>query len=133
MRYLLDTNACIALIREQPPQILRRLKRQEAGDVGISAITLAELRFGVAKSSRPETNAQALEEFILPLEILPFDEAAATAYGAVRADLERRGSKIGGNDTLIGAHALSVGVTLVTNNTREFSRIRGLKIVDWTI
>ena len=132
MRYMLDINACIALIRERSPQILRRLKRQEAGDVGISTITLAELRFGVAKSSRPEQNARALEEFLLPLEIVAFDEAAALACGAVRADLERRGTKIGGNDTLIGAHAMSLPVTLVTNNTKEFSRIRGLKIVDWT-
>jgi tRNA(fMet)-specific endonuclease VapC len=132
MRYMLDTNTCIALIRERSPQILRRLKRQAAGDVGISTITLAELRFGVAKSSRREKNAQALEEFLLPLEIVAFDEAAALAYGAVRADLERRGTKIGANDTLIGGHAMSLAVTLVTNNTKEFSRIRGLKIVDWT-
>lgn len=131
MRYMLDTNICIALIKRKPPKALRRFDRLTAGDVGISAITLAELRYGVAKSQNQERNRQALEEFLLPLEIADFDESAAAAYGTVRADLENAGRPIGPLDTQIGAHAQSLGAVLVTNNTAEFRRIKGLKIENW--
>jgi tRNA(fMet)-specific endonuclease VapC len=131
MKILLETDICIHLIRRRAPDTLRRLKRYAPGDVGISSITLAELAFGVSKSQQPEKNQAALHEFTLPLEVAPFDEAAANTYGAVRAELERSGYVIGPLDMLIGAHALSLGVTLVTHNTREFSRIAGLRLVDW--
>jgi len=131
MRYMLDTNICIALIKRKPPKALRRFDRLTAGDVGISVITLAELRYGVAKSQNTERNRQALEEFLLPLEVADFDERAASAYGTVRADLENAGGPIGPLDTPIGAHAQSLGVVLVTNNTAEFRRIKGLKIENW--
>jgi len=91
MRYMLDTNICIALIKRKPPKAIRRFDRLSAGDVGISGITLAELRYGVAKSQNIDRNTQALEEFLLPLEIADFDEGAASAYGTVRADLENAG------------------------------------------
>jgi tRNA(fMet)-specific endonuclease VapC len=102
------------------------------GDIGISSITLAELRFGVEKSRQVEKNRQALDEFILPLELADFDGKAADSYGKVRALLEREGKPIGSMDMLICAHALSLGVTLVTNNTGEFRQVRNLKIADWS-
>ena len=131
MKYLLDSNICIALIRKKPPKILKTLAAMAAGDVGISSITLAELRYGAAKSADEGKNAAALEEFLLPLEIADFDAAAALSYGRVRASLEKAGMPIGPLDTQIGAHALSLGATLVTNNLREFRRISGLKVEDW--
>ncbi len=131
MKYMLDTNICIALIKQKPPKILARFDRLSAGDVGISAITLAELRYGVARSRNIERNTQALEEFLLPLEVADFDERAASAYGTVRADLENAGRPIGSLDTQIGAHARSLNAVLVTNNTAESRRIKGLKIENW--
>ena len=131
MRYMLDTNICIALIKRKPPKALRRFGRLAAGDVGISTITLAELRYGIAKSQHIERNRQALEEFLLPLEVVDFDESAASAYGTVRADLENSRRPIGPLDTQIGAHALSLDSVLVTDNTTEFRRIKGLKVENW--
>ena len=131
MRYMLDTNICIALIKRKPPKALKRFDRLSAGNVGISAITLAELRYGVAKSQNIERNRQALEEFLLPLEVADFGERAASAYGTVWADLENSGQPIGPLDTQIGAHAQSLDAILVTDNTAEFRRIKGLKIENW--
>jgi tRNA(fMet)-specific endonuclease VapC len=131
MRFMLDTDSCIALIKQKPAPVLRRLTSLSPGEAGISAVTLAELRYGVAKSGRREKNALALDEFLLPLEVADFDEPAAEAYGLVRATLEKLGTPIGPLDTQIGAHALSLGATLVSHNTREFRRIPGLTVVDW--
>jgi tRNA(fMet)-specific endonuclease VapC len=132
MKYMLDTNICIYLIKQKPEKLLRRFKTHFVGEIGISSITTAELRFGVEKSQQVEKNRQALDEFILPLEIADFDEKAAESYGKVRTLLERTGKPIGSMDMLIGAHALSLGVTLVTNNTSEFKQIKKLKIADWS-
>ena len=131
MKVMLDTDTCIAIIKGKPPQVLRRFNAYKVGEIGISSVTLAELEFGVAKSLNQEKNQAALEEFVLPLEIASFDHEAARVYGRVRAMLEKKGTPIGSLDTLIGAHALALGVTLVTNNTREFSRVKGLTVVDW--
>jgi tRNA(fMet)-specific endonuclease VapC len=131
MRFMLDTDSCIALIKRKAASVLRRLTSLAPGEAGISTITLAELRYGVAKSAQMEKNRLALDEFLLPLELADFDESAAGAYGFVRAALEKAGTPIGPLDTQIGAHALSLGVTLVTHNSREFQRIRGLVIEDW--
>jgi tRNA(fMet)-specific endonuclease VapC len=131
MKILLDTDTCIELIRRRSPAILRRLKRYSPGDVGISCITLAELAFGVSKSARPAENQVALNNFTTLLEVAPFDEAAARHYGQLRADLQQQGSLIGALDMLIGAQAISLGVTLVSHNTGEFSRIAGLRLADW--
>src|SRR5574341_1995739 len=133
MKFMLDTNICIYLIKQQPPKVLKHFKSHTVGDIGISSITLAELRYGVSKSRHIEKNQQALDEFIRPLEIADFDEKAAREYGAIRAGLERAGTPIGSMDMLIGAHAHSLGATLVTNNTKEFKQIRNLKIVDWSV
>ncbi len=131
MKVMLDTNTCIALIKRKPPQVLDRFDAYKVGEIGISWITLAELEFGVAKSQHQEKNQAALDEFVLPLEIAYFDREAARVYGRVRAMLEKKGTPIGSMDMMIGAHALSLGVTLATNNTKEFSRIKGLSLVDW--
>jgi tRNA(fMet)-specific endonuclease VapC len=133
MKYLLDTNICIYLIKQNPNKVLKHFKSHAVGDIGISSITLAELRYGVSKSLHVEKNRQALDEFILPLEIAGFDEQAAGEYGFIRAELEKIGKPIGSMDMLIGAHALALGVTLVTNDTKEFKQIKSLKIADWTI
>lgn len=131
MKYMLDTNICIGLIRQKPQKLIRRLTRCEPGEVGVSSITIAELACGANKSNQIENNLSALEQFLLPIEIADFDQMASAAYGVVRAYLEREGKVIGSMDMLIGSHALSLGVTLVTNNTDEFQRIPKLKIEDW--
>ena len=133
MKFMLDTNICIYIIKQKPQKVMEHFRRYLAGDVGISSITLAELQYGVAKSQHVQENQEALKEFVLPLEIAQFDEDAARAYGTVRAGLEKSGKPIGAMDTLIGAHALSLGLTLVTNNTKEFKQIKNLKVVDWTL
>ena len=132
MSHLLDTDICIALIRSRSPLIAERLRQQEVGTVALSAITVAELAYGAGKSSRPAENRRALDQFLHPFVIAPFDLAATAAYGRLRADLERRGTPIGPLDCLIAAHALSLGHTLVTANEREFGRIPDLTIENWT-
>lgn len=132
MKLLLDTNICIYLIKQQPVTVLKRFLEYQVGDIGISSITLSELRYGVAKSTHQEKNAKALDEFIIPLEVVSFDEPAAHVYGEIRATLEKSGTPIGAMDMLIAAHSVSLGVPLVTNNTREFARIPSLNIIDWT-
>jgi tRNA(fMet)-specific endonuclease VapC len=131
MRWMLDTNACIAIIRRRSERALRRLRGQTVGHVGISSVTLAELEFGAAKSERADEARTALSEFLLPLEIAAFDETAAVRYGRVRAGLERKGRPIGPLDTLIAAHALALGAILVTNNLREFRRVPELSVENW--
>lgn len=133
MKFMLDTNTCIYIIKQKPPKALKHFKAYSVGEIGISSITLAELRFGVEKSQYIQKNQEALDAFILPLEIADFDEKAAKSYGEIRASLEKAGNLIGSMDMLIGAHALSLGLTLVTNNTREFRKIKHLKVIDWTI
>ena len=131
MKYMLDTNICIGLIRQKPEKLIQRLTRCKPGDVGVSSITVAELAYGANKSNQIEQNLSALEQFLLPIEVADFDQLASATYGMVRAFLEHEGKMIGSMDMLIGVHALSLGVILVTNNTHEFQRIPKLKIEDW--
>jgi tRNA(fMet)-specific endonuclease VapC len=133
MKLLLDTNICIYIIKRKPVAVLERFLDYQIGDIGISSITLSELRYGVAKSAHREKNAKALDEFTIPLEVVPYDEAAAHVYGDIRASLEKAGIPIGSMDMLIASHAVSLGIPLVTNNTREFSRIPSLNLIDWTV
>jgi len=112
--------------------VLERFLEYQIGDIGISSITLSELRYGVARSAHREKNAKALDEFIIPLELVSYDESAAHVYGDIRATLEKAGMPIGSMDMLIAAHAVSLGIPLVTNNTREFLRVPSLRIIDWT-
>jgi len=128
---MLDTDACIALLRGRAPRLFQRMRSLDIDEVAISGITLAELQYGVAKSGDPAEHAASLAKFCAPLAILPFDSAAAETYGRVRARLERQGRPIGPLDTLIASHALSLGLTLVTGNQREFSRVTGLHVENW--
>lgn len=130
--YLLDTNFCIALIRKKPENALRRLVEHPVTDVAVSIVTVAELEYGVAKSRQPKLNRAKLDGFLQPLQVLLFDDAAALAYGEARGKLEARGEVIGPLDLLLAAHALSLDLTVVTNNTREFTRVDDLKVEDWT-
>jgi len=128
---MLDTNICIYLIKRKPPSVLQHFKNYRPGDIAISAITLAELEYGVARSQAIERNKKALSQFIIPLEVLPFDQAATVCYGQIRAELEKQGKPIGANDLLIAAHALSLDALLVTNNLTRFARIEDLKLANW--
>lgn len=131
MRYLLDTNICIYLIKRRPEVVFARFKQHRIGEIGISSITYSELTYGVHKSAKPQQNLQALTEFTAPLDIVPYDDHAAEAYGVIRSQLEAKGRPIGPLDTLIAAHALSLGSILVTNNEKEFSRVSGLHLENW--
>lgn len=131
VRYLPDTNICIYLLTGRNPRVDARLQHCAAGEVGLSTITVFELAYGAAKSSRPDQNRAALAAFFLPLVLLPFDADAAVRAGDVRAFLERRGTPIGPNDLLIAAHALALGVPIATNNEREFQRVPGLHVENW--
>ena len=130
MKYLLDTNICIYVINSRPASVLQRFHQEEIGNIGISSITAAELAFGVMKSGS-ERNRHALEMFFAPLEIFPFDESAIWRYGSLRAYLEKRGQPIGALDTIIASRALALDAILVTNNTREFKRVKGLRYENW--
>lgn len=129
-RYLLDTNICIYIINRKPPEVFRHFEGLSVGDIAISSITGAELAHGVTKSGSSR-NQQALEKFLMPLDILAFDTMAMHHYGRLRTQLERLGTPIGPLDTLIAAHALALGCTLVTNNLREFERVPGLPLENW--
>ncbi len=133
MEYLLDTNICIYIIKKKPAHVFEKFKTLEIGSIGISGITLAELRYGIMKSSNIEKNSEALERFLTPLDIVDFDSNAAKEYGKIRADLEKKGTPIGPLDMLIASHAKSLNLTLVTNNEREFSRVSELKVENWTL
>jgi len=131
VRILLDTDICIYAINRKRPEVLARVRDYRIGEVGISAVTYAELRFGVENSARVEENMERLERFLLPLEVVPFDAEAGRQYGRLRRELTRAGCPIGSNDLLIAAHALALAATLVTNNVREFARIDGLPVAQW--
>ena len=131
MNYLLDTNICIYLIKRKPISVLAKFNEHEVGDIGISTISVAELSYSVRKSRLRDQNQQALLQFLAPLVIAEFDTEAAFTYGQLRADLEAQGTPIGSLDTLIAGHAISLGVTVITNNERGFSRVPGLSVENW--
>ena len=130
MRVLLDTDVCIAILNRNE-KVRPHLQRQPPSQLRISAVTVAELRFGAAKSSQPARVSGNLRTLLGKIAVVPFDEAATHRYGELRALLEKRGTPIGPLDTLIAAQALSLGWSLATHNTREFRRVPGLKVVDW--
>lgn len=131
MKYMLDTNICIYLIKQQPREVIDRFQGIVPGDMAISTVTLAELMYGVAKSQHREKNSSALELFLAPLEMVDFDFKAAGHYGVIRAYLEKMGTPIGAYDLMIAAHAQSLGLVLITNNEREFQRIPDLMVENW--
>ena len=130
IRYLLDTNIVIEVLRHRP-EALRRRFADNSGRLGISSITVSELYFGAEKSSRREDNLNAIEAFLPLVEILDFNAGAASHAGELRAALARSGTPIGPYDVLIAGHARSLGLTVVTNNLKEFSRVEGLRVEDW--
>ncbi len=132
MKYLLDTNTCVLLIRKKAPNVLQNLTRHTFTDIAVSALTVAELQYGVAKSAYPAQNQEALDYFLLPLTILPFDDRDGGTYGAIRSYLEAQGTPIGAIDMLLAAQAVRNTLIFVTNNVREFERVPGLMIEDWT-
>jgi tRNA(fMet)-specific endonuclease VapC len=132
MTYLLDTNICIYIINEQPAQVLQRLIEAGRDSLAISTVTVAELAFGVAKSTRPDSRAK-LENFLSKFPILDWDQDAAWIYGNVRKALEAKGQRIGERDLLLACQALALNATMVTNNTREFERVEGLKLENWAL
>ena len=131
MRVLLDTNICIYMIKNRPPEVRKYFEQFVPGDIAISSITVAELQYGVEKNAAKEKNALALEAFLLPLEIAPFDTESALACGKIRKELESRGKPIGSMDMLIAAQAIAQGFTLITHNQKEFERVPGLKCETW--
>ena len=131
LKFMLDTNMVIYIIKQRPESVLQRFLLHAPSEFCISSITLAEMQYGIAKSSKPEQNQLALVSFLSNIEVAPFDDKAAVEYGPIRAGLEKLGTPIGGNDMLIAAHAKAIGLTVITNNTKEFERIPGLKLENW--
>ena len=132
MRYMLDTDICIYTINERPAAVLIAFRKFQSAGLGISSVTAAELFFGVARTGS-QRNLNALRRFLATLEIAPFEASAAEVSGSVRAWLASQGTPIGPYDALIAAHAQALGVTLVSNNTREFERVPGLKLENWAV
>jgi tRNA(fMet)-specific endonuclease VapC len=132
MRYMLDTNICIYIAKQNSPKVMARVSQLAPGEVAMSVVTYGELRFGAEKSARSAAALRSLNEFIEAVPVLPFDKEAGANYGRLRFDLEQRGRPIGSNDLWIASHCLQLGLTLVTNNEREFSRIPNLAIENWT-
>ena len=130
-RFMLDTNVCVDILRSHAADLFNRLRQFQIDEIAVSSITFAELQYGAAKSARPGRHQVLLAQFCAPLAILPFDNLAAESYGRVRTTLERAGTAIGPLDTLIASHALSLDVTLVTNDEREFRRVVGLRVENW--
>ncbi|MCM1120940.1 MAG: type II toxin-antitoxin system VapC family toxin [bacterium] len=132
MKYMLDINICIYAIKHKPDTVIRRFLAHDPEEICVSAVTYAELMHGVEKSQAAEKNRLALSLFLSPITILAFDSYAAEEYGRVRAELEKKGMPIGPMDMLIAGHARAQGLIVVTNNTREFHRVEGLQVEDWT-
>jgi tRNA(fMet)-specific endonuclease VapC len=131
-RLLLDTNICIYIHRQKQPAVMARFQQMRPGDAAVSVVTFGELMFGAEKSQQRALVLQRLRRFVELVPVLPLPESAAEHYGAIRAVLEAKGQPIGGNDLWIAAHARAIGATVVTNDDREFSRVPGLKVENWT-
>jgi len=130
-RFLLDTNICIYIQRQRPAEVFARFRKMQPGDAAISVVTWGELCYGAAKSRQRERAQQLLDEFITLVPVLPMPVDTAQAYGTIRALLESKGTPIGNNDLWIAAHAKAAGMTVVTNNEKEFRRVPGLKVQNW--
>jgi tRNA(fMet)-specific endonuclease VapC len=131
MMYLLDTNTCIYIINNRPPEVVQKFLQVDIRQIAVSSITVAELRYGAVKSGFGTRNMKALGEFIASLTMKVFDDEASKVYATLRTQLERKGTPIGPLDTLIAAHALSLDVVLVTNNLKEFKRVPKLRLENW--
>jgi tRNA(fMet)-specific endonuclease VapC len=131
MKYMMDTNICIYIIKKRPENVFRKFHTLKPGDVCISSITLAELQYGIEKSEQKERNKISLAYFLALIDILPFQNHAAICYGKIRAELESAGKITGAYDLMIAAHCISQDLTLITNNTSEFKRVSGLRVENW--
>ena len=131
MRYMLDTNICIYLTKHRNRRLLERFRACRIGEIGISSVVYSELRFGCEGSRERDRSLEKLGELLAPIEIVPFGERAADAFGVIRQHLKERGRPVGPFDTLIAAHAIAESCTLVTHNLREFKRIPGLVVENW--
>lgn len=132
MKYMLDTNICIYAIKHKPETVIKKILSHDPEEICVSVVTYAELMHGVEKSMAIERNRIALSLFLSPITVLDFHASASEEYGKIRAELERQGRTIGPMDMLIAGHAKSEGLVLVTNNTKEFCRVEGLMVEDWT-
>ena len=131
MKYLIDTNICIYIMNKRPIAVIHKFKQFDVDEICVSTITVSELQYGVSRSRDHRLNKQRVEEFLSPFEISAYDEFAANIYGDIRHQLEKTGEPIGPLDLLIAAHALSGNFVLVTNNEKEFKRVKNLKIENW--
>ena len=131
MIYLLDTNICIAIIKKCPLEVKEKMVQTAVGEVAISSIVLAELWYGVELSEKQAENRAALDDFLQYVVVMDWPESAGLEYGKIRARLKKMGTPIGANDLLIAAHSLALDAILVSDNTREFSRVPGLKLENW--
>ena len=131
MKYMLDTNICVYLINKHPPQVIQKFKKIVDGHITMSSIVLSELMYGAYKSVHQEKNFNALEKLGLAIPVLPYDHLAAKCFGEIRTPLENNGHTIGAYDLMIAAHALSIDAILVTNNLREFKRVKNLRCENW--
>ncbi len=131
MMFLIDTNICIYIMNDHPPQVIQKFREIGVGNICISSITVSELQYGACKSKHIKKNMKRLDEFLSPFEIISYDESASRYYGKIRSHLEKQGNVIGPLDMLIAAHALSEKLTVITNNEKEFKRVKGLKVEKW--
>lgn len=128
---MIDTNIGIYIMNQRPIEVIYKFKQFDIGEIGVSTITVSELQYGAAKSKNREVNKQRVDAFLLPFEIMPYDEIAADSYGNIRCQLETRGETIGPLDLLIAAHAVSRDLILITNNEKEFKRVENLQLENW--
>jgi tRNA(fMet)-specific endonuclease VapC len=131
MMFLIDTNICIYVMNAHPPEVVKKFREIGVGNICISSITVSELHYGVCRSKQIQKNKKRLEEFLIPFEIISYAESASNYYGKIRSYLEKQGAVIGPLDMLIAAHALSEDLTLITNNEKEFKRVKSLKVENW--
>ncbi len=131
MKYMLDTNMCIYLIKKKPPEVYNTFKKIKISDIGISVITLNEIEYGIAQSSNVKKNRIAFAKFLAPLDVYNYDDTCSPIYGELRTYLERKGTPIGSLDLLIASHALALDCILVSNNISEFTRVPKLKFENW--
>lgn len=131
MHYLLDTDICVYIARRKPGTIRARWEGMQVGELGMSVVTCLELVYGAIKSEQPEANLARVEELRENIPVVPLDAGVAKAYGRMRKTLEKKGTPIGPHDLVIAAHAVGLGLTLVTSNVREFARVEGLRVENW--
>jgi tRNA(fMet)-specific endonuclease VapC len=133
MRYMLDTNTCIAVIKKRPPELQKKLERLSIGEVGVSSIVIAELWYGIIQSHKWKHNQEALSDFLQYVTVSDWPAHAAPEYGRIRADLRKKGTPIGAMDLLIAAHALAMNTVVVTANVKEFRRVARLRVENWLV